>query len=329
MKTSSCIRAMAFAAAALFGSLAWAAPCLALEPAGGSPEEVVSEQRQEAQAQGTRGEAKDASAEPAPELAERGSSTGARSWLARGRSEPPPSSAAETGNASTGLTLGAIVIVLGLAGAAIYLRFRRQTALPLTPSESRLTVLSSSRVGPKAYALTAHVNGRVLLLGVTDHSVTNLGWLDPAEPDASASARDAVVDEPEQGDELPDDYPGSALRASKLPPVSFATTSELKRFQEVLRGVSSRTELPLRPSYPGRAAPDAATTLAAQTTDVIAAALPPEVQTSTSLRRKRRGGRDSVAERLPRAAPPSRAPKAVDVSLEGQVAGLRALRNGG
>jgi flagellar biogenesis protein FliO len=214
------------------------------------------------------------------------------------------------------------VIVLGLAGAAIYMRFKRQTALPLSPSESRLTVLSSSRVGPKAYAVTAHVGGRVLLLGVTDHGVANLGWLDPREPEATVRERDAT-DEPDESDDLPDDYPGSALRASKVPPVPFATTHELKRFQEVLRGaVSSRTELPIRPSYPAR--PDAASTLAARTTDVVAAGAPVTVPSSVSLRRKRRGGRESVA---PRAAAPSRV--VADPSLEGQVAGLRALRNGG
>jgi flagellar biogenesis protein FliO len=224
--------------------------------------------------------------------------------------------------------LGAIVIVLGLAGAAIFLRFRRQTALPLTPSESRLTVLSSSRVGPKAFAVTAHVNGRVLLLGVTDHSVTNLGWLDATEPEAPAPENGGTAEVPGDDDELPDDYPGSALRASRPPAVPFASTNALERFQEVLRGVSSRNELPMRPSYAPRARPDAATTLAAQTMDVVAAASSP-VQTAASLRRKRRGGRDTSAAREPRIPAPSRAHRAPDASLEGQVAGLRTLRNGG
>jgi flagellar biogenesis protein FliO len=262
-------------------------------------------------------------------LVDRGN--GARSWLARGGGEPPPAAAPESSSTSMGLTLGAVVILLGLASAAIYMRFKRQTTLPLSPSESRLTVLSSSRVGPKAFAVTAHVGGRVLLLGVTDQNVTNLGWLDPPEAEPPASTRDRDNDEPENdADELPDDYPGSALRVSNTTPLPFATAHELKRFHEVLRGaVPSRTELPIRPSYPARPAPDAATTLAAQTTDVVAAAAPPAVQTSLSLRRKRRGGRESVAPREPRAATPNRTPQASGPSVEGQVAGLRALRNGG
>jgi flagellar biogenesis protein FliO len=325
MKISHCI-----AAITLLGALAWGAPSLALEPAGSSPEGVAVAQPQgttndDTGGDDTRSNDPDASAEPLPEAVKGAGSSGARSWLARGGSEPPPA-ARESDNTTAGLTLGAVVLVLGLAGAAIYLRFKRQTALPLTPSESRLTVLSSSRVGPKAYAVTAHVNGRVLLLGVTDHGVTNLGWLDPPEPQALAAV--PAADDPENGDELPDDYPGSALRASKAPPVPFATTSELKRFQEVLRGVAARSELPLRPSYPARPVPDAASTLAAQTTDIVAAALPAAMQISTSLRRKRRSGRESDAPREPRAATVSRAPKA-DPFLERQVAGLHALRNGG
>jgi flagellar biogenesis protein FliO len=266
-----------------------------------------------------------------------------RSWLARGDSalSAPPS---ESSGTSTGLTLGAVVIVLGLGAAAVALRFKRQKLAPLSPSESRLTVLSSSRVGPKAYAVTAHVGGRVLLLGVTDHSVTNLGWLDATEPDAPAGERAEAESEPDaEGDELPDDYPGSALRTSS-PPGPFASSRALERFQEVLRGAAtSRTELPMRPSYAGRA-PDAATLLAAQTTDVVAAgaahaapaaapalaAAPAPVAGPLSLRRKRRG-RDSFPPREPReprVAAPSRAPKAPtpNPSLEGQVAGLRQLR---
>jgi flagellar biogenesis protein FliO len=264
-----------------------------------------------------------------------------RSWLARGNDSALATPPSESSGTSTGLTLGAVVIVLGLGAAAVALRFKRQKLAPLSPSESRLTVLSSSRVGPKAYAVTAHVGGRVLLLGVTDHSVTNLGWLDAPEADAPARERADAASEPEpEGEELPDDYPGSALRASN-PPVAFATSSELKRFQEVLRGaVTSRPELPMRPSYAANT-PDAATLLAAQTTDVFGSGAAPGPAPAAagspagpagvaplSLRRKRRG-RDSFPPREPREprpAAPSRAPKAASPSVEGQVAGLRSLR---
>lgn len=324
MKHRSHIRRIAIATC--LGALGVCAPSFALEPAGGSPEPALA-------APGP-GEP-DASVEdpPATAPADPGSSPGARSWLARGGGGPAIEPAVkESSETSTGLTLGAVVLVLGLAGAAIYMRFRRRTALPMMPSESRLTVLSSSRVGPKAYAVTAHVGGRALLLGVTDHSVTNLGWLDARDSGgpAGVAERDTGTDEPErEGDELPEDYPGSALRASSAP-VNFATSSELKRFQEVLRGaVSSRSELPIRPSYAPSRAPDAAMTLAAQTTDVVraSAAAPTAVPTSVSLRRKRRS-RDSFPPREVRAPAPSHAPKAIEPPREGQVAGLRTLRNG-
>jgi flagellar biogenesis protein FliO len=219
------------------------------------------------------------------------------------------------------------LLVLGLAAAAIAMRFRKRDHLPLAPSEARLTVLSSSRVGPKAFAVTAHVNGKVLLLGVTDHTVTNLGWLD-ARDTGAADIEPEPAPEAAPEDELPDDYPGSALRAAKLP--TFASSSRLERFQEVLRGAEeARADLPMRPSYaPG--ALDAASMLAAQTTDVVSASapsaktLPPA---AVSLRRKRRP-RESLPPREPRATLASRAPKGADPSLEGQVAGLRSLRNG-
>lgn len=315
------------ALATCLGALTASVTSVALEPAGGAPEAAIPAP--------DTANVPDASIEDVPAAAtDRASSSGARSWLARGGSSPAVEPAVkEPSGTSTGLTLGAVVVVLGLAGAAIFMRFKRQTALPLTPSESRLTVLSSSRVGPKAFAVTAHVGGRVLLLGVTDHSVTHLGWLDAREPEAPATRaeQDAGADEPDhEGDDLPDDYPGSALRVSR-PPVNFATTGELKRFQEVLRGaVSSRAELPIRPTYAPSRVPDAATTLAAQTLDVVsssAAAAPTAVPTSVSLRRKRRG-RESVAPREARPSVPSRVPKAIDPALEGQVAGLRTLRNG-
>jgi flagellar biogenesis protein FliO len=310
------------------------APSAALEPAGGSPEPAA------AQPDGER----DASVAESPvDIAERTGSNAPRSWLARGGDPVTPSPAQSTGSgSSTGFTLAAAVLVLGLGAAAVVMRMKRQKLSPLAPSESRLTVLSSSRVGPKAFAVTAHVNGRVLLLGVTDHAVTNLGWLDAPEASVTAAAApEGALGEPDAEEDLPDDYPGSALRASRPPP-AFASSSHLKRFEEVLRGAAqARPELPMRPSY-HPPAEDAATLLAAQTTDVVAAtpapapaALPRAAATATpvSLRRKRRA-RESLPPRDPRDVQPrvaaaSRAPRAPDPSVEGQVAGLRALRNGG
>jgi flagellar biogenesis protein FliO len=313
----------------------------ALEPAGGSPQ---------AQAPAADGD-RDASAEDTSATAERPALPAARSWLARSSTAPVvEGSAPAASGSSTGFTLGAVLIVLALGAAAVVIRFKKQKQLPLAPSESRLTVLSSSRVGPKAFAVTAHVNGRVLLLGVTDHNVSNLGWLDTREPEAQRAHEEPEAEEADGDDELPDDYPGSALRAS-TPPQTFASASDLRRFQEVLRGaVQSRTDLPLRPSYAPPPPSDAASQLAAQTTDVVGPSAGDRPAMPVSLRRKRRAreslpprqeraresaapreprARESLTPREPRAGAQGRAPSASEASLEGQVAGLRSLRNGG
>ena len=329
MKTRS-LRQAALCALALSAALSTSLPSHALDPVGSAE-----------RAPGAPAEPPPAllpaqpAPAPSPAVAEPPSTTAApvntaapRSWLAQGSGATPEASADESSGSRTGLTVGAVLVLLGLAAAAIVMRYKRQNLSPLGPSESRLTVLSSSRVGPKAFAVTAHVNGRVLLLGVTDHTVTNLGWLEPrdAEPagESARSERDANAEE----DDLPEDYPGSALRASRAP--AFASSSNLKRFQEVLRGAEeSRAELPLRPSY--HPSPmDAASLLAAQTSDVVAAGPAPAKPkpSPVSIRRKRRG-RDSIPPRETRPSAATSAQKPADPSLEGQVAGLRALRNGG
>ena len=318
---TSAFRRAALAALALSSLLA-AAPSRALEPSlaeharAVEPSEPVAGPPLPAQPSAEPPTDAPAPANPAP-----------RSWLVQSSGASQASTPGEPSGTSTGLTVGAVLLLLALAALAIVMRYKRQQKSPLGPSESRLTVLSSSRVGPKAFAVTAHVNGRVLLLGVTDHTVTHLGWLDPNEaPPAAESARAEREDSERDDDDLPDDYPGSALRASRVPP-AFASSSNLKRFQEVLRGAEeSRVDLPLRPSY--HPSPmDAASLLAAQTSDVVGGAPAKGKPAPVSIRRKRRA-RESLA---PREAQPAAAAaqKPADPSLEGQVAGLRALRNGG
>src|SRR5262245_37519697 len=179
-----------------------------VEPAGGPPfpDEIDTELH-------AGEDAPDASVSEYPWLDERRSSASADDKLGGAAS------------AGSGFTLGALIILLGLGGAAVALHFRRQKLAPIPKHESRLDVLSQSRIGPKAYAVTAHVGGRVMLLGVTDHNVTLLTWLDAHDkPDESDAAEPEAVDAT-RDDELPDDYPGSALRASSVQPrTSFAST---------------------------------------------------------------------------------------------------------
>lgn len=320
--------------AALAGGLSAASRGLALDPAGApsgvafdAPPAAAVQAPAEGPAEAPAG-ALDAPAPPdganvpaAPPPASAGTP---RSWLATGSANPLEAATREESSSGTGLTLGAVLLVLALGAAALVMRHKRQKLAPLGPDESRLTVLSTSRVGPKAYAVTAHVNGRALLLGVTDHTVTNLGWLDIREPAAGEAPAEAAL--ADDDDELPDDYPGSALRAASRVPPTFASASSLKRFQDVLRGAEqARGELPLRPSYPPPAS-DAASLLAAQTSDIVGGA--PLQAAPLSLRRKRRS-RDSIAPSQPQTSRAGDGARAGGASLEGQAAGLRALRNGG
>jgi flagellar biogenesis protein FliO len=321
----------------------------AVEPAGGPPDPMNEEDASVADDSTDEGTGTGA-AQPGST----GTSETQRNWLLRGSSARPGTE----GKSPAGFSLGALVIVLGLGGAAIamYLKRRKKLVPPLVASEARLTVLSSSRIGPKAFAVSAHVGGRVMLLGVTDHTVTHLGWLDRPEDeamDAHEEAEDATEDTVDS-DGLPSDYPGSALRNPPARTIPLASSDDLRRFQEVLRGVQSRAPGP-RPSLP----PNAASTLAAQTTDVVLgsrapagprasmaapapallAASPPASSQSTapaSLRRKRQRRQDSLPPQKPaqpkakddKLAKMSEAGAAGGQSFEGQVAGLRALRNG-
>lgn len=286
-----------FVRAALIG-LCWCASAAAIEPAGGAAEKVE-----------------------APALDEPDASVSDKGWfddvVERGDGSP----ARALGSPNLGMALTALALLLALAGAAIWLRKRRAGLGPLPEAEARLKVLASSRVGPKAFAVTASVGGRVMLLGVTDHNVSHLGWLDPPPP---APATDPVtVEDIKDDDDLPDDYPGSALReaarASGIPPADGPRwgTSEanLRRFQEVLRDAAKR--------HPG-AEPDPvelsdpASVLADQTRDLLGDLPTPVEPRAASLRRKRNGRKS-----LPAAAPTT---TDNEPEIEGQVAGLKALR---
>ncbi|MEO8181218.1 MAG: flagellar biosynthetic protein FliO [Deltaproteobacteria bacterium] len=275
-------------------------------------------------------------------------------WLGQSSREAAPAFAPSSSSHSPVLSVLALLLVLGLGGGALWLQRRKAKASPLGALESRLTLLSSTRVGPKAFAVSAEVNGRVLLLGVTDHQVTNLGWLDPPELEASdlAEAPEPEAAVPET-DELPDDYPGSALRAAALQASlhpsstvhqpSLTSSHNLRRFQEVLRGAlpsqAPSVRAPRRPApareFLGRSGPppgsDAASTLAALTSDVIGSAVAPAGRSvaPASLRRKRQRRQEANTKPKASVLPDADADAvAANNPIEGQVAGLRALKNG-
>lgn len=324
----------ALAAAVLACIVSVSAPGLAVDPAGGPPNDT------DPQAELIGPDAPDAS------LSE-------RSWLGENAASSQSQPLGSTSSAGSGFTLGALIILLGLGGAAIALHLKRQKSLPIPKHESRLDVLSSSRIGPKAYAVTAHVGGRVMLLGVTDHNVTLLTWLDTEAADDAEAEEALGAEEPD----VPDDYPGSALRESSPSPSAavhqssihpkkpFATSHDLRRFQEVLRGaIHLKSEAPLLRA-PLSSPPSAAATLAAQTTDVVfsgssmqrASAPPAESPAENaptalasvrpaSLRRKRQRRNENAAPRAKTKAATSA--DVLESLVEGQVAGLERLKGG-
>jgi flagellar biogenesis protein FliO len=327
-----------------FAVVLFALPARALDPAGGPPEPEERAVANDADHDSATNPATTSRAKlEAPDA-----SVEDRTWLTH---DSPAPTEVGSGIAAPNplLTVLALLIVLGLGGGALWLQRRKRPLAQLGSTDGRLNLISSTRVGPKAFAVSAEVGGRVLLLGVTDHSVTHLGWLDPPELEAAEPEAAALSSR----DELPDDYPGSALRAAANGSSPLTSSGNLRRFQEVLRGAlpdrepsvrpapfaTPRSEPILRSSALGGGS-DAASTLAALTEDVLGAASELPHGVPASLRRKRQRRQDQLEARAATpSAPPVRAPSLrppapqepaprPDAGLEGQVAGLRALRNG-
>ncbi|HLV68175.1 MAG TPA: flagellar biosynthetic protein FliO, partial [Polyangiaceae bacterium] len=126
--------------------------------------------------------AKPAAPPPAP------ASSARPDWL-RAKSTP----SADEEPAPSGWTASrvmALLLVAGLGGFALFQRRRRRAAAPI-PGASGLRVLESARLGPKAYLVTAAVGRRVLVLGVTDQSVSRLAVLRGNAATEAETAREA------------------------------------------------------------------------------------------------------------------------------------------
>ena len=105
----------------------------------------------------------------------------APSWLAA-RPTPKPVASGRSAVPSMGRMIG-LLLVLGTLGAATLYFKRRGPRAEATrvPSPKKLTVVSSTRIGPKAHAVVISVAGRQMLLGVTDSSVKRLAFIDEIE----------------------------------------------------------------------------------------------------------------------------------------------------
>jgi flagellar biogenesis protein FliO len=90
--------------------------------------------------------------------------------------------------------VGLVLVLSALGLAVLYFKKRSRGELKgskAAPAPKRLSVLSSTRVGPKAHAVVISVNGRQMLLGVTDSSVERLAFMDELEDERDERERDS------------------------------------------------------------------------------------------------------------------------------------------
>ena len=97
-------------------------------------------------------------------------------WLAPKSAAKPPKVVAAGPSVGLGRSVAVLLFVSVLGGSALYLRSKKHK----TPKArlAQLRVVGSTKLGGRAQLVLAEVNGRQILLGVTDGSVRKLGWLD-------------------------------------------------------------------------------------------------------------------------------------------------------
>ncbi len=97
-------------------------------------------------------------------------------WLAPNSSAKVAKPVAGGPSVGLGRSMGVLLLTAVLGGTALYLRSKKNKA----PKQklSQLRVVGSTKLGGRAQLVLAEVDGRKILLGVTDSSVRKLGWLD-------------------------------------------------------------------------------------------------------------------------------------------------------
>ncbi len=116
-----------------------------------------------------------------------------RDWLRADRPEAAAAPESEAGALGWAPAV-AFVLLSALAGGAAFLRFGRRERVG-SERPTALSVTAQTRVGPKASVALLRVGGRTLLLGVTEHAVSALGWMDSAP--AQSAAADTNADDEE------------------------------------------------------------------------------------------------------------------------------------
>jgi len=103
----------------------------------------------------------------------------APAWLAPNTGAKPAKPAKPVAAGSSlglGRSLAVLFFVSVLGGSALYLRSKKNK-LPKARL-ANLRVVGATKLGGRAQLVLAEVEGRKILLGVTDSSVSKLGWMD-------------------------------------------------------------------------------------------------------------------------------------------------------
>ncbi len=213
-------------------------------------------------------------------------------WLAP--KSGPKLSKPVAGGPSVGLgrSLGVLLLTSVLGGTALYLRSKKNK-LP-KQKLALLRVVGSTKLGGRAQLVLAEVDGRKILLGVTDSSVRKLGWL---EPDAQTAEEDEFALGPR-----PRLVAAGADLAARAPRAAAVEPAPAKRsFRDLL--ATAVGNLGHRPDEDS-----AALILAAETQDTFSRSTPQKAPAVTARR----------AEPVRRAGNPQM------IDLEGQAKGLLA-----
>jgi flagellar biogenesis protein FliO len=120
-----------------------------------------------------------------------------------------------------------------LAGGGYFMwRQSRKTKQAAPIKGAHVRVLSGTPIGPKARAVVAEVGGRLILLGVTEHSVRRLAWLDSEPEDVSERVDSRRTEElqDDRRDPLPTQRATTRMASDSSPSILRGS-----RFSEVLR----------------------------------------------------------------------------------------------
>jgi len=180
-------------------------------------------------------------------------------WLAPKSAAKPRQAVASGPTVGLGRSLGVLLLVSVLGGTALYLRSKKNRVPKARLAQLR--VVGSTKLGGRAQLVLAEVDGRKILLGVTDNSVRKLGWMDAEqaeEDELVPSARPRLV---ASGAEL-------AARPSRMAVEPAPAPAPAKRsFRDLL--TSAVGNLGNRPDDDS-----AALTLAAETQDTFTRSTP-------------------------------------------------------